>query len=84
MCAHCCELGMEKCRSVSTPMSVTVEKDGDRSERPEVSAELATSRIDWIWEWRQLSSPKPWQFQERVTMNVSNVLRDTFMVILVT
>ena len=41
-------------------------------------------RIDWIWEWRQLSSPKPWQFQEKVTMNVPNALRDTFMAILIT
>ena len=39
-------------------------------------------RIDWIWEWRQLSLPKPWQFQERVMTKVSNVLHDIFMVIL--
>ena len=32
---------MENCRSVSTPLSLTVEKEGDRSDRPEVSAELA-------------------------------------------
>ena len=31
-------------------------------------------RIDWIWKRRQLSSPKPWHFRERVTTNVSNVL----------
>ena len=36
------ELGMETCRSVSTPLSPTVEKEGDRSDRPEVSPELAT------------------------------------------
>ena len=36
------ELGMEACRSVSTPLSLTVEKEGDRSDRPEMSAELAT------------------------------------------
>ena len=36
------ELGMETCRSVSEPLSLTVEKDGDRSDGPEVSAELAT------------------------------------------
>ena len=30
------ELGMERCRSVSTPLSLT---EGDRSDRPEVSAE---------------------------------------------
>ena len=35
-------LGMESCRSISTPLSATVEKDGVRSDRPEVSAELAT------------------------------------------
>ena len=36
------ELGMENCRSVSTPLCATVEKEGNRSDRPEVSAELAT------------------------------------------
>ena len=36
------ELEMENCRSFSTPLSVTVEKEGDRSDRPELSAELAT------------------------------------------
>ena len=36
------ELGMETCRSVSTPLSPTVEKEGDRSDRPEVSPEFAT------------------------------------------
>ena len=36
------ELGMENCRSISTPLSATVEKEGVRSDRPEVSAELAT------------------------------------------
>ena len=65
-CTSMRELGMETCRSVSTPLSLTVEKEGDRSDRPEVSAELATKhraavarvvylgqdRIDWIWEWR--------------------------------
>ena len=33
---------METCRSVSTPLSLTVEKEGHRSDRSEVSAELAT------------------------------------------
>ena len=83
------ELGMETRRSVSTSLSLTVEKEGDRSDRPGgecgTSHETSSSqlhglctwhRIDWIWEWRQLSSPKPWQFQEKVTMNVSNALRD--------
>ena len=37
-----CELGMENCRSVSTPLCATVEKEAYRSDRPEVSAELAT------------------------------------------
>ena len=86
------ELGMESCRSLSTPLSATTEKEGHRSERPEVSAELATKhhgwciwpKIGWTWEWRQLSSPEPWLFRERVTMNVSNVLPDIFMVILIT
>ena len=36
------ELGMENCRSISTPLSATAEKEVDRSERPEMSAELAT------------------------------------------
>ena len=35
-------MGLENCRSISTPLSATVEKEGDRSDRPEVSAELAT------------------------------------------
>ena len=38
------ELGMESCRSVSTQLCATVEKEGHRSGRPEVSAELATKR----------------------------------------
>ena len=33
---------MENCRSISTPLSATAEKEGDRSDRPEVSAALAT------------------------------------------
>ena len=36
------ELGMENCRSISTSLCATVEKEGHRSDRPEVSAELAT------------------------------------------
>ena len=61
------EVGMESCRSISTQLCTTVEKEGNRS-GPDVSAELATKhwaavaglctwpRIDWIWEWRQLSA----------------------------
>ena len=45
---------------------------------------ISLPRIGWIWEWRQLSSPKPWQFQEAVTTNVSNVLQDISIVILTT
>ena len=37
------ELGMENCRCISTPVCATVEKEGNRSYRPEVSAELATT-----------------------------------------
>ena len=37
-CVHCCD----NCRSISTPLCATVEKEGNRSDRPEVSAELAT------------------------------------------
>ena len=33
---------MVTCRSISTSLSATEEKEGDRSDRPEVSAELAT------------------------------------------
>ena len=35
-------MGMVHCRSISTPLSATVDKEGLRSDRPEVSAELAT------------------------------------------
>ena len=37
------ELGLENCRSISTPPCATVEKEGHRSDRTEVSAELATN-----------------------------------------
>ena len=70
---------MDNCRSISTPLCATLEKEGHRNDRPEVSTRC---RIDWIWEWRQLRSPELWQFQERVTTNVSNVLQNTCMVIL--
>ena len=36
------ELGIANCRSISTPVRATVEKEGHRSDRLEVSAELAT------------------------------------------
>ena len=36
------ELGIENCRSISTPLCATMEKEINRSDRPEVSAELAT------------------------------------------
>ena len=36
------ELGMENCRSISTPLCTTVEKEGNRRDRHEMSAELAT------------------------------------------
>ena len=36
------ELGIETCRSVPTPLSLTFQKEGDRSDRPEESADLAT------------------------------------------
>ena len=38
------ELGMENCRSIPTPLCAALEKEGNRSDRPEVSAELATRR----------------------------------------
>ena len=37
---HCCPSW--KIVEVSTPLSATVEKEGDRSDRPEVNLELAT------------------------------------------
>ena len=37
------ELGIETCRNMSTPLSVTTEKEEHRNERPEMSAELATN-----------------------------------------
>ena len=36
------ELGMENCRSISAPLRATVKKEGNRSDRPEVSAAVAT------------------------------------------
>ena len=38
------ELGMENCGSISTPLCATVEMEGIRSDRSDVSAELATKR----------------------------------------
>ena len=54
-------------------------KEGVRSDRPVVRAELTTkhraavARVVYVAqdrldvEWRHLSSPEPWQFRERVT-----------------
>ena len=36
------ELCMENCRSVFPPLSTTMEREGNQSDRPEMSAELAT------------------------------------------
>ena len=61
-----------------------------------VSAELATkhraavARVVYLAQYRldlgvaAVELAKPWPFQERFTMNVSNALRDTFMLILIT
>ena len=38
------ELSVEMCRSVSSPLCATVESEGNRSDRPEVSEELATTK----------------------------------------
>ena len=51
-----------------------MEKEGDRSDRPENIEQLlhvlcTWPRIGWIWEWRQMSSPEPRQFRERATTN---------------
>ena len=41
-CVHCCvSWKWSSCRSISTPLSATVDKEGNRSDRSEVSAELA-------------------------------------------
>ena len=87
------ELGMENCRSVSTPLCPTVEKEGNRSDRPEVSAELATkhraavARVVYLAQDRldlgvaAVELAKAMAIpRERVTTNVSNVLHDTCMV----
>ena len=45
------ELEMENGRSISKPLSATVDKEGDRSDRLEVSAELATKHraaVAWV------------------------------------
>ena len=65
------ELGMEILRWVlNSPRNIALLLHG-----------LCTwPRIDWICEWRQLSSPDRWQFWERVTTNASNVSHDICMV----
>ena len=89
------ELGMETCRSVSTPLSLTVEKEGDPSDRQEVSAELATkhraavARVVYLAQDRldlgvaAVELAKSKVIPRGRQMNVSNALRDTFMVILI-
>ena len=42
------ELGMESCRSISTPLCGTLEKEENRSDRLEVSAELATKHREAV------------------------------------
>ena len=45
-----CDVGMESCRSISTPLCAIVEIEGNRSDRPEVSAELETKhRASVVW-----------------------------------
>ena len=59
------ELGMENCRSISTPLCATVEKEGHRSDRPEVSADFATkhraavARVMYLAQVRLASSTPP-------------------------
>ena len=91
------ELEMENCRNIFTPLCATVEMEGTRRDHLEVSAELATKhratvprvvylaqdRLDFGVAAVELAK-NPWQFQERVTTNVSNVLQDISMVILTT
>ena len=60
------ELGVETCRSVSTPQSLTVEKEGDRSDRPYVSAELATKH-------RAASARVVYLAQDRLDLGVAAV-----------
>ena len=90
------ELGMENCRSISTPLSATTEKEEHRNERLEVSAELATKHraavapVVYLAQDRlelgvaAVELAKPWLFRERVTMNVSNASHDASMVVLTT
>ena len=66
-------------------------KEGDRGDRPEVSAELATkyraavARVVYLAQDRlDLGVAAPWQFREGVTTNASNVLHDICMVSLTT
>ena len=44
-CVHCCVNWEWKIvENISTPLCATVEKEGNRSDRPEVSAELAATK----------------------------------------
>ena len=67
------ELGMENCRSVFTPLSTTMEREGHQSDQPEMSAELATRHRAAVA-----------LFRERVAMCALNVLHDISSVILTT
>ena len=60
------ELGMENCRSISTPLSVTVEKEGVRSDRPEMTAELATKHRAAVAQFVYLA-------QDRLVLGVAAV-----------
>ena len=77
-------------------MAMRTEKEGDRSDRPEVSAEFATKHraaVAWVVYLAKdrldvgvaaVGLAKTKLFRERVTTNASNVLQDLFMVILTT
>ena len=84
--SHCCEGWEWRAVEVSPPNCATVESEGNRSDRPEVNAELATkhraaiarvvylAQIGWIWEWRQLSSPTREGDDERLKRRLSQMV----------
>ena len=90
------EMVMENCRSISTPLSATAEKEGDRSERPEMSAEFATKHraaAAWVVYLDQdrmdlgvaaVELAKTMAIPKEITTSASNVSHDICMVTLTT
>ena len=69
------DLGMEDCQSISTPLSVPVDKEADQNDLPEICADR---RIAWTCALRQWSSPGQWRCQEQETKHVSSGWRVTY------